>query len=51
MEGMLGTQNVNEKRLFHGTKGGDDAVANICENNFDFRNSGKSTGTVYGHGK
>ena len=51
MEKLFGTEKVNEKRLFHGTKGDVAAVENICKNNFDFRNSGKSTGTVYGHGK
>ena len=51
MEKLFGTENVNEKRLFHGTKGGDAVVENICKNNFDFRNSGKSSGTLYGHGK
>jgi hypothetical protein len=39
---------VEEKLLFHGTFTA--VVTNICEQNFDCRRSGESTGTLYGQG-
>ena len=44
-----GDGNVNELQLFHGTKA--KFIAGICHNNFDFRFSGKTTGSCYGEGK
>ena len=42
-------ENINEKRLFHGTVG--EAIQNICKTNFDFRNSGERVGALYGQGR
>ncbi|XP_033113644.1 protein mono-ADP-ribosyltransferase PARP12-like isoform X2 [Anneissia japonica] len=39
---------VNEKRLWHGTR--EYHVNAICQQNFDFRCSGSSSGTAYGQG-
>jgi poly [ADP-ribose] polymerase 7/11/12/13 len=39
---------VEERRVFHGTKQSN--VNNICENNFDWRLHGDSTGNRYGKG-
>lgn len=47
MECMPGSY-VTEKRVFHGTKQSN--VNGICENNFDWRLHGDSTGNRYGKG-
>jgi hypothetical protein len=39
---------IQEKLLFHGTS--NSVVKNICEQNFDWRRSGETTGTLYGQG-
>ena len=44
-----GDGNINELQLFHGTKS--KFITGICHNNFDFRFSGKTTGSLYGEGK
>lgn len=47
MECMPGSY-VTEKRVFHGTKQSN--INSICENNFDWRLHGDSTGNRYGKG-
>ena len=39
---------LQEKLLFHGTS--TSVVKSICEQNFDWRRSGESTGTIHGQG-
>ncbi|KAK3104827.1 hypothetical protein FSP39_011109 [Pinctada imbricata] len=48
LEKKYGVGCANELQLFHGTNY--DIVDRICQENFDFRRSGESTGAIYGHG-
>lgn len=48
MQQEQGTQNVDERQLFHGTT--TEVAHSICKNNFDWRLCGVH-GTVYGQGE